>query len=127
MPRFFLSTSAAGVYLGCMYQEYPSVLASGGSKLSAATATGNSLSFMVGRVSYMFGLQGPCISTDTACSSSLVAVHLGHRGLLAGESTAAVAGGTNAMLSSVTTVAICQLQARPSSARLHRWLDRTCA
>ena len=63
------------------------------------------------RLSYLFGLMGPCISTDTACSSSLVAAHLAHRGLLAGEATHAVAAGVNLALSPTTTVAICQLQA----------------
>ena len=41
-----------------MYQEYTGLLADAGQKLSAATATGNSISFMVGRVSYTFGLAG---------------------------------------------------------------------
>ena len=77
----------------------------------APLTAGNSLAFMVGRISYTFGLQGPCVSTDTACSSSLVAAHLAYRGLLDGETTGAVAGGSNLMLSPVTTVAICQLQA----------------
>ena len=63
------------------------------------------------RVSYTFGLAGPCVSTDTACSSSLVAGHLAHTGLLNGEATAAIAAGVNTLLSSLTTVAICQLQA----------------
>ena len=94
-----------------MYTEYTSVLADSGSKLSAVAATGNSASFMVGRLSYTFGLAGPCVSTDTACSSSLVAAHLGHRSILTEDATAAVAGGANLMLSSTTTVAICQLQA----------------
>lgn len=48
----------AGVYLGCMYQEYSQLLGEAGAKLSAAAATGNSLSFLVGRVSYSFGLSG---------------------------------------------------------------------
>ena len=38
-----------GFYVGCMYQEYTDVLARSGGKLSSATATGNSLSFMAGR------------------------------------------------------------------------------
>ncbi|KAK9803914.1 hypothetical protein WJX72_004698 [[Myrmecia] bisecta] len=103
--------SETGVYIGCMYQEYTDLLGRSGGKLTSATATGNSLSFMVGRVSYTFGLTGPCVSTDTACSSSLVATHMAHKGLLARESSAAVAGGVNTMISSLTTVAICQLQA----------------
>lgn len=49
---------ATGVYVGCMYQEYASLLTDAGMKLTAATATGNSLAFMVGRVSYTFGLAG---------------------------------------------------------------------
>jgi 3-oxoacyl-(acyl-carrier-protein) synthase/acyl carrier protein len=109
-PGGFAGTDT-GVYVGCMYQEYAAVLADSGSKLSTAAATGNSASFMVGRLSYTFGLAGPCISTDTACSSSLVAVHLAHRGLHDGEASAAVAAGANLMLSATTTVAICQLQA----------------
>ena len=45
------SGTEAGFYVGCMYQEYTGVLARSGGKLSAATATGNSLSFMAGRCS----------------------------------------------------------------------------
>lgn len=94
-----------------MYHEFSSVLSESGSALSAAAATGNSASFMVGRLSYTFGLAGPCVSTDTACSSSLVAAHLGLRSVLSADATAAVAGGANLMLSATTTAAICQLQA----------------
>ena len=47
---------------------------------ASAASTGNTFPFMVGRVSFSFGLQGPCVSTDTACSSSLVATHLAHSG-----------------------------------------------
>lgn len=46
------------------------------SETSAAASTGNTAPFLVGRVSYSFGLTGPCVSTDTACSSSLLAAHL---------------------------------------------------
>lgn len=44
--------------MGCMYQEYAGILARAGMSVSAAAATGNSLSFMVGRISYAFGLAG---------------------------------------------------------------------
>ena len=46
---------------------------------NSAAITGHGLSFLVGRISYTFGLSGPCVSTDTACSSSLVALHMAHQ------------------------------------------------
>ncbi len=46
---------------------------------NSSSIIGHGLSFLVGRVSYTFGLAGPCISTDTACSSSLVALHLANQ------------------------------------------------
>lgn len=66
--------------------------------------------YQSGRVAYAFGLQGPCNGIDTACSSSLVAAHNAHRGILGGESEAALAGGVNMMLWQEVTAGICQLQ-----------------
>jgi acyl transferase domain-containing protein len=78
---------------------------------NAATLTGNGLSFLVGRISYSFGLQGPCISTDTACSSSLVALHLGRQGIATNQSLGSMSGGSNVMLIPLTTSRICILKA----------------
>ena len=66
----------AGVFVGCMYQEYTDVVVNASGKLPPQAVVGSGLSFMVGRVSYTFGLTGPCVSTDTACSSSLVSIQL---------------------------------------------------
>ncbi|BDA51457.1 probable inactive phenolphthiocerol synthesis polyketide s at N-terminal half [Coccomyxa sp. Obi] len=91
--------AATGTYFGCMYTEYlDAILGPSGVADSNSTAiTGHGLSFLVGRIAYTFGLQGPCVSTDTACSSSLVAMHLAHQGLMSGETAAAAAGGVNAL------------------------------
>jgi len=101
----------AGVYIGCMYHEYVDLMVGSGSPLPPQAFIGNGPPYMVGRLSYSFGLTGPCVSTDTACSSSLVAAHLAARGLIGGEQDAAVAGGINAMLLGETTAGISQLQA----------------
>lgn len=70
----------AGVYVGCMWHEWADVMVTHGMEMTPRSIVGNGASFMVGRLSYTFGLQGPCIITDTACSSSLVATHLAHNG-----------------------------------------------
>jgi 3-oxoacyl-(acyl-carrier-protein) synthase/NAD(P)-dependent dehydrogenase (short-subunit alcohol dehydrogenase family)/acyl carrier protein len=62
-------------------------------------ATGGANSVAAGRLSYVFGLKGPCLSVDTACSSSLVAAHYSARDLQAGAADAALAAGVNLTLS----------------------------
>ena len=74
-----LADTRTGVYVGCMYQEFTQLQYNLGLKISPGIATGNGISYLVGRLSYTFGLTGPCVSTDTACSSSLVATHLAHK------------------------------------------------
>ena len=65
--------------MGCMYQEHTDLVVRHTQMLAPQAVTGAGLSFMVGRLSYTFGLTGPCMSTDTACSSSLVATHQAHK------------------------------------------------
>ena len=112
-------SNQTGVYIGCMYTEYLNgILGPAGlANSSASSITGHGLSFMVGRLSFTFGWQGPCISTDTACSSSLVALHLAHQGIVRHESEFALAGGVNVMLIPQTTSRICLLQALSSVGR----------
>ena len=73
-------------------------------------STGNGMDFLIGRVSYTFGLQGPCICTHTACSSSLVATHLADAGLARGDCTTSLAAGVFMVLLAGTMAGICQLQ-----------------
>lgn len=93
-----LAGSSTGVYVGCIWLEYGDLLAGLNIPAGAHMVTGNGLAFMSGRISYAFGLVGPCIPTNTACSSSLVAYHLATRGIMQRECRRATPSGVNAMI-----------------------------
>ena len=92
-----LRGTPAGVFVGTNGQDYPALLAGSTEELGAYTGTGRAASVVSGRVSYVFGLEGPAVTVDTACSSSLVAVHLAVQSLRSGESSLALAGGVTVM------------------------------
>ena len=46
-----------------------------GTAPSVHAATAGALAVLSGRVSYVLGLTGPCLTADTACSSCLVVIH----------------------------------------------------
>jgi acyl transferase domain-containing protein/acyl carrier protein len=101
-----------GVFMGAMSHDYGDAIRAGGAAaLDTYTASGTTLCFTAGRLSYVMGLQGPAMSVDTACSSSLVAVHLGCQSLRAAESEVALVGGVNLLLSPLTMQMMAQMQA----------------
>jgi acyl transferase domain-containing protein/acyl carrier protein len=97
--------SLTGVFVGVTINDYGSRLVRAG-KLDTYFSSGNVLNAIAGRLSYVLGLQGPCMAVDTACSSSLVAVHLACQSLRNGECNQALAGGVNLILAPENTIAL---------------------
>ena len=88
-----------GAYVGVWACEYQSVLNTSPAGQSVYAATAATCSVVCGRLSFVFALQGPCVSFDTACSSGLVANHAGVRALQQRECDTALVAGVNMLFS----------------------------
>nr|WP_240807311.1 type I polyketide synthase [Polyangium spumosum] len=103
--------SRTGVFVGCTTLDYQRMVLTTPEYLDAYGVTGTVMATAAGRLSYVFGLQGPAVALDTACSSSLVAIHLGCQSLREGESDLVLAGGVNALLAWEPMVAMAAMRA----------------
>jgi acyl-CoA synthetase (AMP-forming)/AMP-acid ligase II/3-oxoacyl-(acyl-carrier-protein) synthase/acyl carrier protein len=100
-----LSNTKTGVFIGISSNDYSQLQFSNSNAFADAyVPAGSALSIAANRLSYFFNFRGSSIAVDTACSSSLVAVHLACQSLWRGESTLALAGGVNLILSPTITI-----------------------
>jgi acyl transferase domain-containing protein len=94
-----LAGGGTGVFVGAMWDEYATLLHRYGRHASDRHGmTGSHRSIIANRVSYTFGLRGPSVAVDAAQASGLVAVHLACQSIRSGESSLALAGGVNLIL-----------------------------
>ncbi|MEM7505812.1 MAG: SDR family NAD(P)-dependent oxidoreductase [Pseudomonadota bacterium] len=88
-----------GVFLGAASLDHSLVSISEPATMGPNFMTGNTLSILSNRLSYVFDLKGPSYTVDTACSSSFYALHQAAEALRKGEIDAAIVGGINLVLS----------------------------
>ncbi len=111
--------SQTGVFVGISNNDYGNLRRVGDftQSINPYSGTGNVHSVAAGRLSYVLGLQGPCVALDTACSSSLVAVHLACQSLRNAECDMALAGGVNLILSPEGTIYFSRLRVMAADGR----------
>src|SRR5438552_16079142 len=69
-----MSGTATGVYIGASATDYSDLRLGDPAGADSYFMTGNTLSVLANRISYVFDLRGPSLTVATACSSSLVAL-----------------------------------------------------
>ncbi|WP_199270405.1 type I polyketide synthase [Stappia indica] len=94
-----LAGTQTGVYVGASGLDYHQRLLFDLPSVDVQTMTGNTLSIISNRVSYIFDLRGPSFTLDTACSSSLVALHQAVSAIESGQIDTAIVAGVNLLLS----------------------------
>ncbi|KQT17160.1 beta-ketoacyl synthase [Methylobacterium sp. Leaf399] len=91
--------SGIGVFVGASSLDYGNLRVLDTASGDAYAATGNTLSILSNRISYIYDLKGPSFTVDTACSSSLVALDAAVAAIASGRIDTAVVAGVNLLAS----------------------------
>ncbi|MFD1703914.1 SDR family NAD(P)-dependent oxidoreductase [Methylopila henanensis] len=95
IPPSSIAGGETGVFVGASALDYGNRIIFDPASADPYFATGNTLSIVSNRISYLFDLRGPSFTVDTACSSSLVALNEAVAALRSGRIERAIVVGVN--------------------------------
>ncbi|MCK7612098.1 type I polyketide synthase [Roseibium sediminicola] len=94
-----LAGTTTGVYVGASSLDYHHRFLVDPAMADMQFMTGNTLSIVSNRISYIYDLRGPSFTVDTACSSSIVALHEAVSAIESGQIDTAIVCGVSLLLS----------------------------
>ncbi|MBL8590524.1 MAG: polyketide synthase, partial [Methylobacteriaceae bacterium] len=108
LPPAALSGANVGVYIGASSVDYQFNASNDPAIIDSHFMTGNTLSILSNRISYVFNLKGPSVTLDSACASSFSALDAAMAALEQGRIHLAIVGGVNMLLSPVPFIGFSQ-------------------
>ena len=124
IPASQLAGGDVGVYIGASAKDYSDLRLGDPAGGDSYFMTGNALSILANRISYVFDLRGPSLTVDTACSSSLIALHHACEAIRAGRLASAVVGGVNLLLTPYPFIGFCRASMLSPRGRCFAFDDR---
>jgi len=107
IPSSKIAGTTAGIYIGASTTDYSDLRLGDPASADSYSMTGNTLSVLANRISYVFDLRGPSLTIDTACSSSLVALHHACEAIRGKRVATAIVGGINLLLAPYPYLGFC--------------------
>lgn len=118
-----LIRSQTGIWLGISNIDWTRMLLEDPRRIDGYTGVGCAGSIAAGRIAHFLATHGPAEVIDTACSSSLVAVHRAVQSLRLGETSLAIVGGANLILSPELHVCFSRTGMLSRTGRCHTFDD----
>lgn len=99
IPLKHIQGSDTAVYVAVFSHDYEHMMFKDVNDMAKYHMMGTGQAILSNRVSHVFDLRGPSMTIDTGCSGSMVALHHACQSLRTGESSLALVGGSNLILS----------------------------
>ncbi|KAF2464811.1 uncharacterized protein BDR25DRAFT_380712 [Lindgomyces ingoldianus] len=99
VPLDKIQGSDTAVYMATFARDYDRIMYKDTDDIAKYHMTGTGDAILSNRVSYVFDLKGPSMTIDTGCSGSMVALHQACLSIQTGESSLALVGASNLILS----------------------------
>ena len=106
LPLEAVRGSNTSVFVATFGRDYDRIQFKDPGDLGRYTMLGTGEAILANRLSYFFDFRGISMTLDTGCSGSLVALHQACQSLRSGESSMALVGGANLILSPDSMIAM---------------------